>query len=558
MLTHQHGLRAGDDDSAATVADAIVAATLRHGIDTIFGYPGESSLPLYDAVARSNARHVMARCERCAGFMADGYARAKGSVGVVDTPGGVGTPWLVPALHESFTSAVPVVALVTSAPDRAVGRWPTTHCDNAALFSSVSKAVLPLRVAQRTDELVDRAFALAVAGRPGPVVIDIEPELLRSPAEPARDRASARTTWAPRQRPRPDAALLTAVADTVRAAQRPLLVVGGGVHSSAAYEHVRSLVECTRLPLVTTFNGKGALPEDHGGWRGVVGAKGMPDANALAAEADLTIWAGSKGGDKSTQYGALPAPGGITVQVDLDPEALGRTFDAELVVQADLGSFCTDLEAALDGWRAPAWTRATNVEPAAGWGGAHIVAGLRTGRHPLRIVADASKASSWAGAYDRTPGGARWTWAPRGSGTLGYALPAAIGAAYATPSEPVIAIAGDAGASMASHELETAVRSGLNLLVIVLDNASLGLIEDVGRHTFGDGFALPDRPSVSWAELAQVYGLRASRVGGKEELEAAVADWYETGGPALVQARLPRAEVSPDLAMFIQSGARSW
>ncbi|MFF4806031.1 thiamine pyrophosphate-binding protein [Streptomyces sp. NPDC001351] len=547
-----------------TGARRIVTRLVAAGATHLFGYPGESSLPLYQATNKEpGIVHVMARCERCAGYMADGYARATNSVGLCDAPGGVGTPWLVPALHESFTSAVPIVALTTSSPDLGEGRWPTTHCDNAALFSSVSKAVLPLRVGERIEEIIDRALWLALSGRPGPVVIDIEPSLLTAEGEPVLGRSAAGTVTLPRERPRPDRAVIAATADRVLTAARPLLVLGGGIHTSAAYPQVQAFVDALGIPAATTFNGKGALPEDHPQWAGVIGAKGQPRANHLAESADLVLWVGSKGGDKSTQYGTLPPRSAHRVQVDIDPEALGRTFAVDAAVCSDLGAFLDDLREAVvqraPAWQAAAWAQHSDRDVPSDWGGALVLSTVRPAvGHPLRLVADASKASSWSGAYDRTPGRGRWVWAPRGSGTLGYALPAAVGAAVAHPDEPVVVVNGDGGFAMSAHEIETAVAAGARLAVIVLDNSALGLLEDVGRHSLGADFRLPGRPTADWALLARAYGAHAAQVFTEQELAVELTAWQERGGVVVLDAVLPGAEISPDLAMFISQGGRSW
>jgi acetolactate synthase-1/2/3 large subunit len=545
-------------------AERIAVRLASAGVTHIFGYPGESSLPLYEAVRRtSGLTHVMARCERCAGFMADGYARATNRVGVCDAPGGVGTPWLVPALHEAYTSAVPLVALTTSSPDQAVGRWPTTHCDNAALFSSVTKAVLPLRVQDRIEEIIDRAITLSCAGRPGPVVVDIEPLLLLSLGRAVDGRSSPGRAYYPHQRPRADREAVARVASALAAAARPLMVLGGGVHTSRAYEWISAFNEAVAIPVVTTFNGKGALPEGRTPWVGVIGAKGQPEANEAANEADLVLWLGSKAGDKSTQYGMLPSEGAMTVQVDVDPEAGGRTFAADIVLCADLGAFLDDLRVVLaemaPGWKAPAWVRCTSAAAPDGWGGASAVTALRSAvGHPARLIADASKASSWVGAFDRTPGGGRWVWGPRGSGTLGYALPAAVGAAAAVEGEPVVVVCGDGGLSMSAHELDSAVAGGGPIAVVLLNNGALGLLEDVGRHTLAEGFSLPGRPQADWVALARSYGAQAVRVSDTDELALRLKKWRERGGVLLVEAVLPGGEISPDLAMFLAQGGRSW
>lgn len=546
--------------AARRIMDVLKSA----GAHAIFGYPGESTLPLYaESSPDMSISRVMAQCERCAGYMADGFARTSGTVGFCDAPGGVGTPFLVPALHEAFTSGIPLVAMVTSAPDEMVGRWPTTHIDHQQLFASIAKEIIPLRIPERIEESIDRAIYLAGSGRPGPVVVDIEPGLLHdSRGEPQQLRAAHASVRVGRTVARPARDAVSAAGSLLRRSQRPLLVLGGGVHWARAYPAIEQFARLSGVPIATTFNGIGAISAEHPNSIGVIGAKGSFFANEVAARADVVIWCASKAGDKSTQYGRIPSPHASVIQVDVDPSALGRTFATAVEATADAGAFLEDLAESplLEGWRAPGWVPTAKhvLPPRTGLSGAFIASTLRERTRPtISIVADASRVSSWLGAYDRPVEPGRRTWAPRGSGSLGYAVPAAIGAAIAT-SQPAIALVGDGGFSMSCHELITAVRVGVDLAVVVIADGKLGLLEAVGQHIHGADFRLPGGPTADWAQAAKAFGARGVTVDTIDSFEDEMSRWSDRGGVTVIEARVSAGEVSPDLQMFIDGGARRW
>ncbi|MEU1024671.1 thiamine pyrophosphate-binding protein, partial [Streptomyces sp. NPDC005904] len=388
-----------------TGADALVDALHGAGVEMFFGLPGESTLPWYDAVRRGGVRHVMARSETAAGYMADACARFTGKVAVVDAPGGIGSPLLLPALHEAHNSSIPLVALTSGVPAAQEGRWTTAACRHQEMFRPTVKATLSVPDAAHLPALAARAVRLARQGRPGPVHLDVPSDLLAAPYEgPPAPRESCGYA---RSRIRPDQRELARVVRLLMAAERPLVVAGGGVQLSEAYTQLAALCEAFGVPVGTTFNGKGVLAETHPQSIGVVGAKGSAGANDIAARADVVLWIGSKAGDKSTGYGRLPGPGAVCVQVDIDEDELGRILTPRHCLHADAAAALEDLADALSaaGWAgAPDWTGTTgalldepqdDVSPSPG----ELVRAL-TDLCPddTAVIADASRACSWVGA----------------------------------------------------------------------------------------------------------------------------------------------------------------
>lgn len=547
-----------------TVADRIIAVLAEASARYLFGYPGESTLPIYGSTQKArNLAHVIMRCEKCAGYAADGFARMTGRAAVCDAPGGVGAPLVVPAMHEAWASGIPMLLLLTSSPAGWSDKWPTTQCDNGTLFASVSKSVLRLTDPARVDEVLARSILLATGGRPGPVVVDIEPEILNLPAAGETARRVTPRLDAPAYRVRPDPDALARAVDLLRNSRRPLIVAGGGAHLSSVYGSLQNLAQKYQIPVATTLNGKGALAETHPNAVGVLGAKGNIAANESATLADVVIWMGSKGGDKSTSYGSLPPQGAQVIQVDVDADALSRTFHADVPVLADARLFLEDLDEALAGrqpsWQAePWWSVAVEQPRPEPWGGARVVSALHC-RPWAAVVADASKSSSWVGAGYRVSESRRAVIAPRGSGSLGYAIPAAIGASLALDREPVVAVCGDGAFAMSCHELEVAAQLALPLAVVVCNNGRLGLLDDVGKHEFGPDFALPCAFTADWEALGRTYGCQSVTVRDYDEMARALSDWTTSDGPLLVNALMPEGDHSPDFRMFVaRTQAAAW
>ncbi|MGW9436211.1 thiamine pyrophosphate-binding protein [Streptomyces sp. NPDC055607] len=546
-----------------TGADSLVEALRDAGVESFFGLPGESTLPLYAAVRRAGVRHVMARSETAAGYMADASARFTGKAAVVDAPGGIGSPLLLPALHEAYNSSIPLVALTSGVPLGQEDQWPTAACRHQEMFRPCVKATLAVPDAARLPALAARAVRLATAGRPGPVHLDVPSDLLAGPGAPGPAAPSSVARPAP-SRLRPDASAVAEVVGLLASARRPLLVAGGGVHLSGAYDRLAALTDAFRIPVATTFNGKGVLAETHPHSLGVIGAKGSTAANDLASRADLVLWVGSKAGDKSTGFGRLPAPDAVCVQIDVDEEELGRILSPRCVLHADAAAALADLESALRAadWRgAPAWTGAAGslldephdtTPPAPG---VLVQAVERACPDDTALVADASRACSWAGAHFRARSTGRSVIAPRGSGSIGYALPAAIGAAVAQPGRTVVGIGGDGGFALACQEMETAIRIGARLVFVLLNDNAFGLLDRVSavgldRPDLLDRFAATD-----WTGVARSFGWHAHTVRDDASFEQALKAGLDAERPTLVNVLLAADTASPDFQMYAERHA---
>jgi acetolactate synthase-1/2/3 large subunit len=570
------GVNQADGHGGALLAGLLA----EHGVRHVFGVPGGQTLALYDAILdrAPDLTHVLVRDERTAAYAADGYARITGRVGVCDATVGPGAAKLPSGLGEALGASVPVIALVSDLPTRlAAHRYRSAASqalDQAALLAPVTKWLTSVPAAASMPGLVRQAFREATSGRPGPVALLLPQDVLDGPAEPLTARtASARFGAFPAFRPAPEPADVAAVAQVLRRAARPFLLAGGGVMHSCAGPAVAALAERLSAAVGTTLTGKGAIAEDHPLSVGVTGTMGTSAAAAALAEADVVLLAGTKASGGATYGWTLPHPGQQVVQLDIDPAELGRAFEVAAAMLGDARAALTALltefgpgapavsgsasaTGLADGaepdrgpwrfrlaeltrqWRAARDTeRASDAVPIAPQ---RVLAALQQALAPGdTLICDASLASGWGGVYfeQRWPG--RQVLFPRGQAGLGYALPAAIGAATATasaatPAARTVVLTGDGALGYAVGELATVTELGLPITVVVLNNRSLGWIRWYRRITFGRGFEGDDFADVAYADVARAFGMYSVRVTDPAELSAALAAALRSDRPSLV------------------------
>ena len=465
-----------------TVGRYVAETLAANGIETVFGIPGVHNIELYRGLGSTRLRHVLARHEQNAAFGADGYARATGRPAAVFVISGPGVTNALTALAQAHSDSVPLL-LIASTPQRAtLGRhWGVLHelADQRALVAAVTPAA---RHAQRAAEVRDHlraAFAALRAPRPRPAYVDIPLDLLAEPTALEPEAFASAAAAAP---PAAGGALAQALA-LIEQAQRPLVIAGGGARAASAA--LRALVEALDAYLVTTVAGKGLLPEAHPANLGA----SLPyrQTRELVAAADLVIAVGTELSETDIYTTTrLPIPGTL-IRIDVDPPRLADQYAAQIQLQADAGEALQALLRGVHarrGWRSRAGTAAAHRErleasfDARARGRAALVRAIRAAvPADGAVFSDMTQAAytgNYAFAADR-PGA--W-FHPCGYGTLGYALPAAVGAKVAQPERAIVALAGDFGVQFTLPELLTAVELGLNLPLVVWNNGALAQIRD--------------------------------------------------------------------------------
>ncbi|SDA31613.1 acetolactate synthase-1/2/3 large subunit [Methylobacterium sp. UNC378MF] len=542
-----------------TGAHALAAALHRHGVRDVFGQSIPSALFL--AAPHHGIRQIGYRTENAGAAMADAYARISGRVAVVAAQNGPAATLLVPGLAEALKASIPVVAIVQDVHRNFTDRNAFQELDHLALFAGVAKWVRRVAVAERIDDYVDMAFAAAASGRPGPAVLLVPLDLLdeRPDFEAAAPRRSASLGTYPLDRTLADPARIAEAADLIAGARRPLVIAGGGVHSSGAYPELAAL-QTLGLPVATTVMGKGAVAETDPLSVGVVGYFMAPRARSshlrtLVTEADVVLLIGNRTNQNGTDSWSLYPAGARFIHLDVDGGEVGRNYEAlrlvgdakltlaalaEALRQRDLSEL-EGRRAALAGTIARAreaqvgdMARLVDME-AAPIRPERIMAEIDAVTTPETVVvADASYASIWIANFLTARKAGQRFLTPRGIAGLGWGLPFALGAKAARPDAPVICVTGDGGFGHVWSELETARRMRLPVIVVVLNNQILGYQKHAELSLFGDFTDVCDFEAVDHAAIARACGCAGTRVERPEDLAQALRDALASGAVTVI------------------------
>jgi thiamine pyrophosphate-dependent acetolactate synthase large subunit-like protein len=524
----------------------IVRALTAEGVRHVFGIPGVHNLALYDALLRqADIRHVLTRHEAGAAFMADGYARASGRPGVVTvTTGCAATNTLTP-LTEAFAGSVPVVVVASDIASHLVGRGlEALHevPNQIDCFRPVTRWAEQLADAAAIPAAVHAAFDLLRSGRPGPIVLSIPNDLL-----------AARVEGVPRpgghgRRPPCHVQDVEAGARRLAGARRPLIVTGGGVVAAGAEAEVRALAARLDAPVVATVSGRGAVSERDPRFHGV-----LPDRRRTAEVlrgADVILAVGCKFGHRSIEkLNVALGPEQVLVHLDLDPAVIDRVFKAEVAIVGDARDGLRRLLEALGPGPARSEWDAGWLARQRGEGGprytaeiAGLVSTLREALPADTIVANDQTGLTYWMEWRFPVLGPRTFLYPVGSATLGYGVPAAIGAKIACPDRPVVAIAGDGGFLYSVNELATAVKYRLPVVFLVVNDGRYGAIKWL-QETFYGRWGEADLANPDFPALARAFGMPGARLDGVEALPAALGRALAADGPTLLE--LPMAIVPP-------------
>ncbi|MDD2884659.1 MAG: acetolactate synthase large subunit [Dechloromonas sp.] len=522
----------------------------RQGIRLVTGYPGGAILPIYDALSQSTAiRHVLARHEQGAGFIAQGMARATGEVAVCMASSGPGATNLLTAIADAKLDSIPLVAITGQVPKSMIGTDAFQEVDTYGLSIPITKHNFLVSSTEELLEVIPRAFEIAASGRPGPVLIDIPKDV--------QSRAIDVDTWpAPGHAlPAPAAAAgqIAQAAAMIADAQRPILYLGGGVIHSGASRLAVDLAEKAHLPTVSTLMALGALPVDHPLSIGMLGMHGAPYTNLALDECDLLIAVGARFDDRATGKVAAFCPQAKIIHIDIDPAELDKIKTAHVGIVADVGDALAQLLP-----RVPENARETWVDRIQALKTAHPqpLPGLDNPRSHFGLIAaiaaclddeaaiatDVGQHQMWAAqAYPlRRP--RQWL-TSGGLGTMGFGVPAAIGAALAEPQRTVVCFTGDGSILMNIQELVTAAEQQVNIKIVLMNNAVLGLVHQqqtlfYGQRLFASEFqAMPD-----FVGVARALGIGAVDLDQASDPLAALKDALTRPGPCLIHAGIKAEE----------------
>lgn len=551
-----------------TVAQRAAKALLRHDVEFVFAQSLPSALVL--ACEATGIRQIAYRQENMGGAMADGYARVSGKIAVVCAQNGPAATLLVPPLAEAIKASIPVVALVQEVDTPSVGRNAFQEFDHEALFAPCTKWCRRLPAADRIDDYIDAAFTAAGSGRPGPAVLLLPADRLIQPAEKPSPRSARLGTW-PIDRVRPSDDALYGAAELLRDAKMPVVMAGGGAATRDAAAAVQRFQDVHKVPVFTTNMGKGAVVETHPLSAGVVGALTGPGSLGrhslgLLREADVVLLAGTRTNQNGTDSWRLFSKHTRFIHIDLDPMEIGRNYEAARLVGdvRTVVNALSDRTALNDGGRvshaeariAAAWTafeadrapvyasQARPIRPE------RVMAAIQhvMPRH-CTVVADASYSSMWVVGQLRSFDAGQRFITPRGLAGLGWGLPLAIGAHFAAPNRPTVAVVGDGGFAHSWAELETLVRCRVPLVLVVLNNGVLGYQKDAETVKFGRSTSACSFAPVDHAAIAVACGCDAVQVDDPQKLEPALARALASGRPCLIEVQTD-PEAHPPLSLY--------
>lgn len=533
-------------------ADAVLRALEAEGVEVCFGMPGGAILPIYDAIARGTTiRHVLARHEQGAGHMAQGYARASGRPGVVLATSGPGATNLVTPIADAQMDSTPLVCITGQVRWAALGSDAFQECDITGITMPIVKHSWLVREVEQLPEIIEAAFDLARTGRPGPVLIDIPKDVQEAAYHGERPaRAGPVVAVAP------DPVAVARAARALHYARRPVLYVGGGAQGAAA--EVVDLANRAQTPVVTTLMGKGAFPESHPLFVGWPGMHGCRPANLALHNADLIVAAGARFDDRVTGRLDRFAPNARVVHIDIDPYEHGKVRRAEIPIHGSLADVLPKITELLPE-RAPA--RADWFHQLAGWRARHPLrhpsgGELPTAQEVIRRLACALR--THADVVWTTGVGQHQMWAmqhvrverPRsfitsgGHGTMGFGLPAAIGASAARPGAAVVCVDGDGSFQMTLQELATSVASGLPVIVVIVNNAQLGMVHQWQSLFYAERLSQVDLSAhqPDFAAIARGYGALGFTVRDMDALDAALDAALVARRTAVLDVHVDRAE----------------
>jgi acetolactate synthase-1/2/3 large subunit len=534
-------------------AQIVWESLVREGVDTVFGYPGGAILPTYDAMLEYPVRHVLVRHEQGAAHMADGYARASGKVGVAIATSGPGATNLVTGIATAMLDSIPTVFITGNVPSRLLGSDAFQETDITGITLPITKHNALVTEAGDIARTLREAFAIARADRPGPVLVDICKDAQQGKFEfewPERVELPGL-----RNVPSPDPGALARATVLIAKAERPLILAGQGVLRSGASRALLEFAERTDTPIALTLLGLGGVPASHPLSLGMMGMHGEAYVNTAIQRADLLLAFGMRFDDRVTGNLATYALHSKKIHVEIDASEIGKNVAVDVAIVADLRATLEALLPLVPAGTRSAWrdeiaqgraeTRTRDIlhQPDAGrLYAAHVIHDLwRATAGEALVVTDVGQHQMWEAQYyaHERP---RSLITSGGLGTMGFALPAAIGAKFARPEAEVWVIAGDGGFQMTQAELATLRQEQLDVKIAIVNNGFLGMVRQWQEFFYDKRYAATPLLSPDFVALAAAYGIPGHRVTRRDEIADTVRRARETEGPALIDFRVEKEE----------------
>ena len=519
-----------------TGAKALIQALEKEGVDIVFGLPGGANLPIYDALVDANFRQILVRHEQSAAHMADGYARIKRKAGVCFATSGPGATNLITGIATAYADSSPIVAVTGQVPLAMIGKDAFQETDIIGVANPCTKYSFQPSAAAEIPEVVKKAFYIAESGRPGPVLVDIPKDVQQATADMKFPELIKVRGYNPNIEA--NLAEMDRAVELLLKAERPIIMAGGGVILSGAFSELQALAELVKIPVVTTFKGKGAFPENHPLAMGPIGMHGHAEANKIILEADCIVAVGARFSDRSVGKFDEFGKGMSIIHMDIDPAEIGKNKSVDVALVGDVKSSLRTLVKIFS-------KKMTKKDPNNPWLARrkeliqYYAETLKdypreiTAKKSLKklrellpanaiVTTEVGQCQMWASLHFDviTPG---TFFSSTGLGTMGFGFPASIGAKAARPNVPVVDIAGDGSFNMTENSLAVSVLDKLPVIVFLMNNYMLGMVAQWQRTFYNRRYSgVHQYKCPDYVKIADAYGAQGIRAGSMHELEKAI------------------------------------
>ncbi len=531
-----------------TVAQAMVKALEKEGISTVFGYPGAAICPFYDALSHSDIKHILVRHEQNAAHSANGYARVTNKPAVCIATSGPGALNLITGIATAYMDSVPMVVITGQVSTDLLGRDVFQEADITGAVEPFSKYSYILKDPEDACRVFKEAFYLANTGRKGPVIIDVPVDVQREKIKFSYPDSITMRSYNPNVNGHPGQ--IKRAISALKSAKRPLICAGGGVFTANANEKLMEFAEKSNIPVITTMMGISNIPKNHKLNYGMLGMHGVPEANTAMKEADVLLAIGTRAGDRSVAAPKIVKQGKLVIHIDIDPAEIGKNLAVDIPVVGDANLVLTEMIGKITELDTSEWINklddikaSKKIKPS--------IDGYINPKEFMKklsekcdekvnIVADVGQNQIWVANNFNYKSGRFLT--SGGMGTMGYSIPAGVGAKLACPDSQVITVCGDGSFQMQMMELGTIAQNNVKLKMVVMTNGRLGMVRELQTNGYSDNQTavfLDGSPNIS--ELAKTYGIKSKVIKSMSECEAAIDEFLSADQPYLLECL-----VSPD------------
>ncbi|MBQ6444265.1 MAG: biosynthetic-type acetolactate synthase large subunit [Methanosphaera sp.] len=525
-----------------------------NGVNTIFGYPGGVLLPFYDALCESDINHILVRHEQAAAHAADGYARASGRVGVCLATSGPGATNVTTGVATANMDSSPIVVLTGQVPTAAIGTDMFQEVDTIGITMPISKHNFQPRTPQRIAEDIDKAFYIASTGRPGPVVIDLPRNVLE---EEIDINSLVINTEIPGYKPTKKGNIkqIKKAIDVINQSKKAIILAGGGAILSNCSKELYEFAKLTNIPIATTLMGKGSISEHDDLSLGMIGMHGIQTTNKALTECDCIIAIGCRFSDRSVSNAGKFAPNATIIQIDVDPAEIGKTIHVDIPIVGDAKLTLEEFINQIDNTNTSNWTKELISQKQANeekitytqipLKPQQCIKEIMDAVTPETIITtDVGQNQMWMAHYFKTHN-PRTFLSSGGLGTMGFGLPAAMGAQFAKPDANVLSICGDGGFAMVSQELATIKENDLPIVVCILNNRYLGMVAQLQKLLSDHVYATKLTETPDFVKLADAYGLEGQRVEKIGELSETIENAFKSREATVIDVVIDKDELLP-------------